>query len=551
MFRLSAPRMTSSLLLSFFLLMGLAAACSQPAADPPAAAMNPPLEKPTESIPISSPAPADAAIVRDLLTATIPSAAPLVVEITVTSTPALAALLPTPTPAGTALIVAEQVSEDESAPSIKAAEATSATGVVNAALVNVRGGPGVNYAVLTTVTQGRRLALQGRTEDGRWLQFCCVAETDTPGWISAELLDGVDPAPLPPVEPPPTPLPTAEPGAAQVASSAGEQNAAALAAAPASGLPGSGGFGPAGGVNPLTGLPLPGGRSGQRPIIVCINNDFAARPQFGISQADVMYEYLMEGYGITRFSGVFYGDDVAQIGPVRSARLINYYMGSLYGAGLACSGASDRVRFMLKHEAPFPYLDVDLDDPSNTRYTVSIGSDYRTRLRTSIAGLRRWLADWGVEQPAAVRGFTFGDPPGGGSPASAVSIPYPGGTGSQVSYGYDGGSGRYLRFMGGAPHLDGNSGGQVGVENVIIQYAPHETTDIVEDSLGSLSIRLNLYGSGRAILLRDGMAYDGTWRSDSQGDLPRFYAADGAELSLKPGRTWISVVPLDYAIRWE
>ena len=45
-----------------------------------------------------------------------------------------------------------------------------------------------------------------------------------------------------------------------------------------------------------------------------------------------------------------------------------------------------------------------------------------------------------------MRGFTFGDPPGGGSPASAVSIPYPGGTGSQVSYRYDGGSGRYLRL---------------------------------------------------------------------------------------------------------
>jgi hypothetical protein len=105
--------------------------------------------------------------------------------------------------------------------------------------------------------------------------------------------------------------------------------------------------------------------------------------------------------------------------------------------------------------------------------------------------------------------------------------------------------------MGGAPHLDGNRGAQVGVENVIVQYVPHETTDIVEDSLGSLSIRLNLFGSGRALLLRDGVAYEGTWRSESRGDLPRFYADDGREIALKPGRTWISVVPFDYAVSYQ
>jgi hypothetical protein len=133
-------------------------------------------------------------------------------------------------------------------------------------------------------------------------------------------------------------------------------------------------------------------------------------------------------------------------------------------------------------------------------------------------------------------------------PATSVAIPYPRATGSQVSYQYDPGSGRYLRYLGGSPHLDGNSGAQVAVENVIIQYVPHETTDIVEDSLGSLSIRLNLFGSGRAIVLRDGVAYEATWRSESRGDLPRFYGADGAEIPLKPGRSWISVAPLDYAV---
>jgi hypothetical protein len=327
--------------------------------------------------------------------------------------------------------------------------------------------------------------------------------------------------------------------------------AAAQAAPSAAGLPGDGGFGSGGGVNPLTGLPLTGVGQGVRPIIVCINNDYAARPQYGASQADVMYEYIMEGFGITRFSGIFLGESSEQIGPVRSARLINYYLGALYNAGLACSGASDGVRYLLKHQAPFPYMDVDLDDPSNTRYSVSLGQDYRTRLRTSVAKLRRWLADWGVEESARLRGFTFGGAPAGGVPATNIAIPYPSATGSQAAFAYDAGRGLYLRSMGGAPHLDGNTGAQIGVENVVVQYVPHEATDIVEDSLGSRSIRLNLFGQGRAVVFRDGNAYTGTWRSDSRGDTPRFYTDDGAEVPLKPGKTWISIIPRDYAVSYQ
>jgi hypothetical protein len=261
-----------------------------------------------------------------------------------------------------------------------------------------------------------------------------------------------------------------------------------------------------------------------------------------------MYEYLMEGYGITRFSGIFYSQNVAQIGPVRSARLINYYMGALYQAPVLCSGASDQVRFLLKNQAPFAYLDIDLDDPSNTRYSVSIGRDYRTRLRTSTEGHQAWLRDWEIDRPAALRGFTFGGLAPGGEPAPSITIPYPRGTGSNVSYTYNAADGRYLRFMSGIAHVDGNTGSQIGVENVIVQFVAHQATDIVEDSLGSTSIRLNLFGSGTALIFRDGQAFVGTWQSTTQGDTPRFFFPGGPEIPLKPGQTWISVVPASYEI---
>ena len=155
-------------------------------------------------------------------------------------------------------------------------------------LVNVRGGPGTNYAVVGQVRKGTELTIVGRNETGSWLRVCCVTGGSPLGadesWISAELVQvamppGVDMTGVPIAEIPPTPE------APPVAASAGNgaASAAALAAAPAPGMPGPGNFPAPGGTNPLTGLPLSGARAGQRPLIVCINNDYAARPQWGTS----------------------------------------------------------------------------------------------------------------------------------------------------------------------------------------------------------------------------------------------------------------------------
>ncbi len=473
--------------------------------------------------------------------------------------PAQAAEIPEPAPTATDLPQTSPTPTKlpTAAPTATPTQTPEPMGVVSGDVVNVREGPSTAYPVLGQVRAGDEVEIQGRNSEGTWWQICCVGGgaqgEGQVGWMSAEFVDAGFSAEaglaIPVAEAPPVPTPA--PAAPVVTGSSGGDQSAALLAAPASGLPGPGGFPGPGDTNPLTGLPLSGENQNRRPAVVCINNDFAARPQYGLAQADVAYDYLMEGFSITRFSAVYYGDDADRIGPVRSARLINYYLGALYDAGLLCSGASDRVRYILKNDAPFPYLDIDLDDPNNSRYSSSLGSDYRTRLQTSTAGLRAFLTNTGTQRAPSLRGFTFGEVPGGGAPASQINIPFPSVTGSQVAYTYDVGSGRFLRFLGGIAHVDGATGAQLGFDNVVVQYVPHETTDIVEDSLGSKSIRLNLFGGGRAIVFRDGLAFEGAWRSDSRGDTPRFFANDGREIPLKPGKTWISVVPLNYSIAYQ
>ena len=59
---------------------------------------------------------------------------------------------------------------------------------------------------------------------------------------------------------------------------------------------------------------------GQRITAIMVNNITAARPQRGLSKADMLFEIKVEG-GITRFMPLFVDyNDIEEIGPVRSGR---------------------------------------------------------------------------------------------------------------------------------------------------------------------------------------------------------------------------------------
>ncbi|NOZ73523.1 MAG: DUF3048 domain-containing protein, partial [Chloroflexi bacterium] len=287
--------------------------------------------------------------------------------------------------------------------------------------------------------------------------------------------------------PTPPPPPTSAPVVARAAPAGSAPQAAADFIAPPPPPPAA--SAPA--VNPYTGIP--GGHLNRRPVFVCINNTSIARPyQYGLSQADLVYEYVMEGHAVTRYTALFWSADVPQIGPIRSARLINVQLPALYQAALLCSGASDEVRYTLKNQVHFPYMDIDLDDPSNSIYSTNILGlskyDWETRLHTSSAKLEKYVVDWGVNRIPNTRGLLFGDY-GGGTAISRIDIPYP--KQSKTAWVWNGSQWARLDPSG-APYLDPGNGQQITADNVIVQWPPHQATDIVEDSLGNTSIRIVL-----------------------------------------------------------
>lgn len=421
-------------------------------------------------------------------------------------------------------------------------------GYVHADVLNLRSGPSTSFTVLGQLRKDHAVELLERNEDGTWWRVCCLADGVTEGWIAGAYLNLALHAPVQAVSD------------ADAAASARTlitdphelwtyTQELAFSRLPESRYS----HFPAEAVNPLTGLPIAPERLAQRVLTVCIPSDVNARPQSGLSQADVVYEYLVDGFQITRMTGVFYGDDAPLIGPVRSARLINFYLGYFYNAATMCSGASDYLRRLLRDMADFPFFDIDLDNPQGIypySFLLETGLPL-TRFHTNTQGLRRWLADTSREQAMDVQGFHFGEPPTGGVPAAYVRIPYPTVSSAWAEFRYLPAAGRYLRFVGGQPHMDRNNNEQLAPHNVIVQYVPHQATHLVEDALGSRSLDQDIFGSGPAVIFRDGVMYEGTWHTDDLGQLTRFQDARGEALALRPGRTWIALVPDGYRLTVE
>ena len=312
-------------------------------------------------------------------------------------------------------------------------------------------------------------------------------------------------------------------------------------------------------VAPFTGLPVDDpARLKQAPVFICVNNDGMGRSaHWGLSLADLVYEYVVDGFTLTRLTAVYQSKDAERVGPVRSARYPNIWMVQMYGGVLACSGGSDAIRYLLKNEAGFPYLDADVDDPSNNRYFMSLGSDYRTRMQARTAGVREWLLDNRDALQASLAGrgldvatyidnwskpgFAFApETPGGDAGAATViDIPYPGG--NSVEWRYEPDLGGYVRFQGDGEEMDPATNQPIVAANVIIAAAQHELTDIVEDSLGTKGVNIKLHEFGDLRVFRDGKVYEGTWRA-SQEAPPRWLGPGETPIPLKPGQSWIQVV---------
>ncbi len=359
--------------------------------------------------------------------------------------------------------------------------------------------------------------------------------------LAVVVFETEEPTAIPTVTPPPTATPTA-------AATVGMGVSVARAETPETSPASSSAVKRAPDENPLTGLKVDDPKLLQRrPLMVRVGNDVAARPQVGLNRADLIYEEIVEWW-VTRFTAIYLSQDPEMIAPIRSARLVNLDIVPQYQGALANSGGSDGVRWEISQSGI-----VDLDEffvPQPYFYRENEG--WQTRLAFDATAARAYLAEEGLEQDVKLRGFEFSQvldltdlPQEAVGEAKEAIIPYPAVT-SKATWRYDPASGKYLRFTIGEPMM-AFDGTQIEATNVIIYFAPHQETDIVEDVNGATSIRIIANGLGTAWLLRDGKYLKGNWETNGR-ETPRFFFNDGRPMPLKPGNTWIQLVPETFEI---
>ena len=310
-------------------------------------------------------------------------------------------------------------------------------------------------------------------------------------------------------------------------------------------------------INPLTGLKMEDtSRFDGRPVAIKISNFPAVvRPQAGLSHADVVFEHEAE-VQLTRFTAIFYGEDAERVGPVRSARLIDLEIPAMFKTFFAFSGASPGVVQRI-NESDFADRVLSPDPNWNTegfRRVPMAGRAYEHTLFTDTDTLWEIAEEEGWNSRQDLRGWVFATaPPDGGQSATRLVLTY---HPQYVSteYSYDPGIGGYQRFIWGEPHTDELTGEQLVADNVVVLYANHVSTDIVEDITGPqplYSVQIQLWGEGPMQLFRDGQMYEGRWLRPQREDLVRFIDATGQPIPLKPGHTWIQLVRLDFEVEVE
>ncbi|MBI2304510.1 MAG: DUF3048 domain-containing protein [Chloroflexi bacterium] len=287
--------------------------------------------------------------------------------------------------------------------------------------------------------------------------------------------------------------------------------------------------------DPLCGRPLP--QPGLiRPLGVKITNEPAARPQSGLSQACIVYEHLTEG-DVTRFFALFITDEPLEVGPVRSARLVDLDLVAEFNAIFVHWGGGPPVMAAIQ-EAGFPNIDGYWDSSAFQRVSRRPAP---SNVYSTIPVLRQYASQRDWNKTAEIQPLPHQDAPPQGERVTLITIPYR--SGFDVEYRYDESRRTYSRFIHDTPHKDANGEQQIEVANVVVQYVPHRETDF-RDAYGAATIDIDLVGEGRAQVFRDGVLVPGRWVRPSLGEKTRFLDQAGRPIPFKPGNIWIQLVPI-------
>ncbi|OGK16947.1 hypothetical protein A2774_00420 [Candidatus Roizmanbacteria bacterium RIFCSPHIGHO2_01_FULL_39_12c] len=308
----------------------------------------------------------------------------------------------------------------------------------------------------------------------------------------------------------------------------------------------------------------------RRPLGIMVENSTEARPQSGLSSADIVYEAVAEG-GITRFLAIYYCEDASYVGPVRSARIYFIKLLQEYGdyplyahvGGANTDGPADALgeiddlgwglyNDLNQFGVPFPYYWRDYERlPGRvTEHTVYTNAEKlweyaksKRNLTNSDKKGKFWdtnFAGWKFRDEAVDRsktsltkvGFGFWDK------FSAAHA---------VEWEYDKIKNSFKRNNGGVTHIDKNTDKQLEAKNIVVVFSAESAAN---DGYPGGHLLYKLTGSGRALVFQDGKAIEATWNKKNEETRMKFFDETGKDISFVRGKIFVEVLPIGNKVNY-
>ena len=300
----------------------------------------------------------------------------------------------------------------------------------------------------------------------------------------------------------------------------------------------------------------------RRPLGIMVENSLDARPQSGLSNADVVFEAVAEG-GITRFLAIFYCQDTETIGPVRSARV--YFMDFVAGfgndvlyahvGGANTPGPADALG-QIEKEGWAGYNDLN-------QFSIGYPTFWRDYERLPGVAVEHTMYTnsqklWEV---AAKRGLTNQNKKGqswdsgyqGWEFEKDVSFnkrPQK----QQIKFGfwenyanfnvvwnYNQNNNTYGRVNGGKPHLDKNTNSQIETKNVVVLFMDESVAN--DGYEGGQHLLYGTTGSGEALVFKNGQVTKATWEKEDRYSQVYLFDQQNKAIKFVAGQIWFEIVP--------
>ena len=274
----------------------------------------------------------------------------------------------------------------------------------------------------------------------------------------------------------------------------------------------------------------------ERPIAVMIDNHNQAWPQAGLNNAYIVYEIIVEG-GETRLMALFKGQDLATIGPVRSARhyFLDYAMenDAIYvHFGWSPQAESDISKYRVNNingiteSSEIFWRSNEKYAPHNavtsTEKILKSANAKNYRTTSNKESVLNYVADeFDLEE---------------GIVANEVTIPHS--ELQKVSYEYDAENKVYKRYARAKEQTDWTTGEAVQTKNIIITFCDNYTLNDGEDK-GRQGLK-NI-GTFNGYYITNGKAIKIQCIKSDRDKQTIYQDLDGKEINVNDGNTFVHI----------